>query len=660
VDALRVTEQDRQSVSAAELVAALRHGNIPTLVPVLYQLTGDRKWLSPRFQPTRTRGMDDHPTGGLAEDAQDELRRATAEAVMSWAAGTAVAVPGPRGDELMELMSVCMGEEVPPEYEEMTAEEMGLTERLVRTIQANPADLHPSVTIIGAGVSGLAMSRDLVAAGIKHVILEKSADVGGTWLNNRYPGCGVDTPSYLYSYSFFQREWSQHFAKRAELATYLSDMAKHFALLDNIRFGVELISAAWDDDARSWRLQTRTRDGVLAEHTTSILITAVGQLSQPKFPAISGLDTFTGAVFHSARWPDNVDLHGKRVAVVGTGASSMQIVPAIVNKVGQLGIFQRSPQWVAPNDYYFTPIGSSVHYLMKHVPFYYEWYRFRLGWTFNDKVHRSLQKDPGWPLQPRSINEINEGHRGYFERYLRAQLAGRPDLIEKALPDYPPFGKRMLLDNGWFAALKQPNVELTTQAVVALSPTGVVTEDGSKWAADIVILATGYEAQRPTYPIELHGRDGLKLREAWHDDDAHAYLGVSTPKFPNLFFLYGPNTSLGHGGSFMFLAERAANYLIDLLCRMIEAGIEVIEVKEAANDAYNASLDQAHERMIWTQPGFTTWYVNSRRRVVTNMPWRVVDYWGMTRTASLDDYETTPPAVPTALPAEADDPVEAV
>jgi 4-hydroxyacetophenone monooxygenase len=278
---------------------------------------------------------------------------------------------------------------------------------------------------------------------------------------------------------------------------------------------------------------------------------------------------------------------------------------------------------------------------MENVPFYFNWYRFKLSWTFNDKVHPSLQRDPSWPHADRSVNEINEGHRRFFTRYIERELEGRPDLFVKAMPDYPPFGKRMLLDNGWYRALRMPNVELITDAVSALDSTGVVSQEGTHREVDVVVFATGFEAQRPTYPMEIRGLGGRTLREAWDDDDARAYLGVSSPGFPNLFFMYGPNTNLGHGGSFTFLAERQGRYIVDLLCGALGGGWTVMDCKPDVHDRYNEELDAAHERMIWTHPGMTTWYRNRRGRVVTNMPWRVVEYWAMTRRARLDDYKLT-------------------
>jgi 4-hydroxyacetophenone monooxygenase len=475
------------------------------------------------------------------------------------------------------------------------------------------------------------------------VVIEKNAEVGGTWLENRYPGCGVDTPSYLYSFSFYPRQWSGHFGKRKELASYVQDMARDFDLLSSIRFGTEVVSAEYDEAAQRWRVVTVDAQGNREEIVANAVITAVGQLNRPSIPDLPGMDTFRGRLFHSARWPEDLDITGKKVVVVGTGASAMQIVPAIADQVGHLTVVQRSPQWAAPNANYFSPVGDEINWLMTHVPYYHPWYRFRLAWINNDRVHPSLQLDPEWPEQ-RSINATNDGHRRFFTRYLEEQLAGREDLIEKALPTYPPFGKRMLLDNGWFAALKKPTVDLVTDRVAEVTETGVRTAAGEEIEADVIVFATGFLAQRLLHPLDIRGRGGVSVRDVWGDDDATAYLGMTTPGFPNLFMMYGPNTNLGHGGSYMFIAECQVRYLVDLMHKMVEQGIGAVECREDVCAEYNRRVDDAHERMIWTHRGMDTWYRNAKGRVVTNSPWRVVDFWSMTRSADLADFVVEPAA----------------
>jgi 4-hydroxyacetophenone monooxygenase len=612
----------------AVLACAMEHANLPSLVAVLYQLTGDRRYLADPYRPTRSRGMEDNDPGGFAPEVQAEIRAAAVDAVLEWAGGRPPAVPAPTGDALLELIELAVGEPVPPEYEAMAAEDMGFTAPKAPT--APPSDFR--VVVIGAGVSGMLAAIRLAEAGIDHVVLEKNTDVGGTWLENAYPGAGVDTPSHLYSYSFAPRRWSTHFGKRDEVLTYLRDVADAHDLRKVIRFGTEVASAVYRD--QRWTVTTAAGEILTAD----AVITAVGQLNRPKIPPLPGLDAFRGPLFHSARWPADLDVTGERVVVVGTGASAMQIVPAIAERAAHVTVFQRSPQWAAPNDVYFSPIDDAASLLMEHVPFYRRWYRTRLSWNTGDRVHASLQKDPRWEHGDRSVNAVNDGHRRVFTRYVESELAGRADLVAKALPDYPPFGKRMLLDNGWFAALRRDDVDLVTAPVAAVTPTGVRAQDGTETAADVVVLCTGFEAQKPLWPLSITGRDGLTIADVWGPDDADAHLGITVSGFPNLFLTCGPGTVLGHGGSYITIAECQVRYIVEALVGMIENRLGAVEVLPEVHADYAARHDAAHAAMIWTHPGMRNWYRNPAGRVVCALPWRIVDYWRMTRHVDWNEY----------------------
>jgi 4-hydroxyacetophenone monooxygenase len=642
---MAVKFEPEKTLDAERLRRALQAANIPTLLMSLFQLTGDEKWLQPPYRPTRTRGLSFHDSGGLPSAIQAEIKDAAVDAVLAAASGVPPAVPAPASGVLVEMMSACMGEDVPDEYAAMVAEEMGfVSEAAMRSVDTADPESHTfEVIVVGAGISGLLAAVKLREAGIKCTVLEKSVDVGGTWLHNQYPGSGVDTPSYLYSFSFFRRAWSTHFAKAPEVISYLESMVDAFGLRACIRLGHEVTAATYDEESRTWTVRVRRENGEELVLTANAVITALGQLNVPKIPDIDGMSSFDGDVFHSAQWPRDLDVTGKRVAVIGTGASAMQIVPAIAGQVSSLTIFQRSPQWVAPNSDYFKPVGDDVHWLMEHVPYYEHWYRFRLSWQFNDKVHAALQIDPEWSHPERSINAVNDGHREFFTKYLQKELEGRDDLIAKALPTYPPFGKRMLLDNGWFAALNRANVELVTDGVRSIVPGGVVDETGTMREVDVIVLATGFEARRMLHPIEIRGRGAQCLRDVWGEDDARAYLGITTPGYPNLFFMYGPNTNLGHGGSYIFIAECQIRYIVNMLRKMIAKQVAAVECRRDVFDDYNRRVDDAHSKMIWAHRGMDTWYRNAAGRIVTNAPWRVVDYWTMTHEADLGDFvaETT-------------------
>lgn len=613
------------------LAAAMEDANLPTLVAVLFQLTGDRRWLTDPYRPTRSRGMDDNDLGGFPPQVQAEIRAAAVDAVLDWAGGRPAAVPTPTGDDLVALMSLAVGEPVGPEYEPMAAQDMGFRAAEPRRVAT---DLR--VVVIGAGVSGMLAAIKLREAGVEPVVLEKNADVGGTWLENAYPGAGVDTPSHLYSYSFAPRQWSTHFGKRDEVLAYLRSVAADHDLRRVIRFGVEVASARYHE--QGWTVTTTAGEVLEAD----VVITAVGQLNRPKIPDLPGLHEFRGPLFHSARWPEDLDVTGKRVAVVGTGASAMQIVPAIAGRAAAVTVFQRSAQWAAPSDVYFAEVAEGARLLLAHVPFYRRWYRTRLSWNTGDRVHPTLQVDPAWEHPERAVNAANDAHRRVFTRYLESELDGRADLLERALPDYPPFGKRMLLDNGWFAALRRDDVDLVTEPVAAVTPTGLRGTVGTEVEADVIVLCTGFETTRQLWPMEIRGRDGTALADVWGPDDADAHLGITVSGFPNLFLTCGPGTVLGHGGSYITIAECQVRWIVEAIATMAERGYGAMEVTPEAHADYTARHDAAHERMIWTHPGMRNWYRNPAGRVVCALPWRIVDYWAMTREVDWSEFAVEP------------------
>jgi len=628
-------------VDEGRLKQAVQAANLPTMTMVLFQLTGDKRWLNEPYRPSRSRGLGPNDSGGFGPEVAEEIRSEAVAAVLAWSQGEPAAVPNPDPDLLREMLTICMGEEIPPEYERVMREEMGFA--AVPKPDPLPAGDF-SVLIVGAGISGMIAAVRLRELGVPFVILERNREVGGVWLTNIYPGAGVDTPSYLYSFSFYQRNWSTHFGKRDEMAAYLADAADHYDLRRDIMFGAEAESAVYDESAQQWTVTARDRDGTTHEYRANVLISAVGLFNKPKLPNIPGIDDFEGAVFHTAQWPADLDVTGKRVAVVGTGASAMQVVPAIADKVEQLTVFQRTPQWIGPSDEYFATVPEDMHWLMEHVPNYHAWYRFRLAWVFNDRVHATLRIDPGWERPDRSLNAVNDGHRRYFTRHLTEQLADRPDLMAKCLPQYPPFGKRMLLDNGWFAALKKKNVELVTDGVARVTRSGVISTAGRDFDADVVVLSTGFDVSHYLQPMRVVGRGGRTLRDTWADDDATAHLGMTMPGFPNLFFMYGPNTNSGAGGSYFFIGESQGRYIVSLIGRMVRENLGAVECRPEPHDRWVREVDAAHSRMVWSHPGMSTYYRNSHGRVVTNSPYRVVDYWLMTHDPDPADFATEPAA----------------
>jgi 4-hydroxyacetophenone monooxygenase len=341
---------------------------------------------------------------------------------------------------------------------------------------------------------------------------------------------------------------------------------------------------------------------------------------------------------HTARWRDDVEIRGKRVAVIGTGASAMQLVPNIAGVAERVIVFQRSPQWGIPHPNYMREVNPGTQLLMREVPYYQGWYRLRLVWGFGDRLHQHVQWDPDWPHTDRSISELNDRQRQFLTDYIRAELGERTDLMDKCVPPYPPYGKRPLLDNGWFRTVARDDVDLVTDAIAEVREDRVVTDTGEELPADVIVLATGFQALRVLAPMEVVGRSGRMLRDTWGEDDARAYLGITVPDFPNFFCLLGPNTFAGHGGSGVLTIELEMRYVMEMLKLMVERGIASVECRQSVHDAYNEELDDALQGTIWAYPGMSTYYRNSRGRIVVPMPWSNVDYWHRTRRPRLEDY----------------------
>jgi 4-hydroxyacetophenone monooxygenase len=627
------------SLGVTELEEITRSGNIPTLLMVAYQVTGDDRWLQPPYQPTRTKGLGDHDSGGLPEDVQAEIRHAAALAFHHLQQGRPPAIDMPTPEQTARMLGVCVGESVDDSYGQMFSEEF--RRRVGAPVPADRLADPPDgfrVLVIGAGVSGIVAAHRLRELGVPYLLVDKHDAPGGNWLDNRYPGAGVDTPSHLYSYSFAPRDWGYHFELRESLEEYFSESFDLIGARENTRFGTAAVRAEYDEAASRWLVTLQARDGSHEVLPFNAIITAVGILNQPKMPGLRGMRSFRGTSFHSSAWPDDLDVAGKRVAVIGSGASAMQIVPAIADRVSELVIFQRTPQWIAPFDKFMQPIDEGSRYLLRTFPIYRAWYFLKLYWQFGDKVLDSLRKDPDWPHPERAVNARNDGHREFFTQYIRDELGDRTDLFDKALPSYPPYGKRILLDNGWYQALRKPNVTLVAEAVESVTPTGVVTASGNSADFDMLIWATGFQADQFVSSLEVAGRDGATLREVWDGDDARAYLGVSVPGFPNFFMVGGPNSFPG-SGSFMYFMEVQMSYIARLLGEMIREKASAIDVRRDVFDRYNDLLDRTSQLTVWTHPGTNTYFRNSRGRLLFVSPFRNVEYWTRAKESSIADYE---------------------
>jgi len=636
----------------AELDRALEAAHLPALVAAMVHLTGDAAWLRPEWTPVYTplsRGDT-----GLPEDVQAEIRALAKTAIAAHLAGAPLKAPTPDTPTLRKMMDFVAGAPIPETYADFLIDELAIGGKSSKDPQFEQPALKAAarqlkVLVIGAGMSGLLAGIRLSQAGVGFEIVESNADVGGTWLVNTYPGCRVDNSNHMYSYSFEPNHgWPQHFSPQPELLKYFRGVAAKYDLKKHIRFETAVESLTWDEARSVWRVELKAKDGRRETVEANAVITAVGQLNKPRIPGIEGVGTFEGPAFHSAEWRHDVDLVGKRVAVIGTGASAYQFVPEIAPKVAKLTVFQRTPPWGLPVPHYHEDVPEGMKWLLEHVPYYDKWYRFWLFWMTTEGFLPMVKADEGWNGPSTAVGAANLMLREMAAEALAAQVADRPDLLPNVVPTYPVGGKRAVLDNGvWLGALKRPNVELVTEAISKITPGGVVTADGVEHPADVLIYGTGFTASRFLSGLKVTGRGGRELHETWAGD-ARAYLGMTTPGFPNFFIIYGPNTNIVVNGSIIFFSECSVRYIVGALRLLAETGAKAIEVKRGVHDDFNVRVDEANKGWAWGSEGVSSWYKNEFGRVSQNWPFGLIDYWRATLAPNPDDFVLTRQPEPVA------------
>jgi 4-hydroxyacetophenone monooxygenase len=625
----------------ATLTDILGQAELPSLLPALAYITGDLSLVSRDLRPPPVLSAVVLPQAGMSEEVQAEARRRAFDALRRFRDGgcRVAAAPGPAA--LRTLMEFVTGD-VSDDYLPLLTYELGIPVDTGRPPWRKET-LAPgrafSVAVIGAGMSGLAAAYRLAQAGVPHVVFERNADVGGVWLENSYPGCRLDTSNFNYSYSFAQKgDWPQLFSLRETIVDYLGDVADDLELRPNIRFRTEVLGLTFDDDTATWNVAVRDEHGTEETVRVEAVVSAVGQLNQPNFPVIPGRDRFTGQWWHTARWRHDVDLRGLRVAVIGTGASAYQVIPAITGQVGELSVFQRSAPYMMPTPAYHADLPAKLRWLFAHVPEYHRWYRFYQFWTSVEGRRPFSEVDPGWHDE-RSVSEVNERLRQSLVAHLQGQYPNRPDLRDKVVPRYPPYAKRMLRDNGvWAAALNADHVRLVTETIDEITETGIRTADGVEHEVDVIIYATGFRARDFLAPIRVTGRGGVDLHAQWAGDP-RAYLGITTPDFPNLFCLYGPNTNLVVNGSLFLFSECAVHYVLECVRTLLESGARAMDLRPEVLGAYTDRIDAANAMMAWGVAGVTSWYKNERGRVTQNWPLSTLEYWDATRGPAPGHYE---------------------
>jgi cation diffusion facilitator CzcD-associated flavoprotein CzcO len=497
---------------------------------------------------------------------------------------------------------------------------------------------HHRVVIVGTGFSGLGMAIRLAQRGEwDFVLLEKAEDVGGTWRDNRYPGCACDVPSRLYSFSFDQKpDWSRDFATADEIWDYLRDVADRYAVRERVEFGTDLASAVFDEGEQRWSLAAV--DG--RQWTADAVVMGVGALHEPRQPDIPGLDTFGGPVFHSARWPDDDGLDGRRVAVVGTGASSVQIIPALAPRTDRLTVFQRTPAWILPK--HDQPWSPRRKRLFARYPALQRAVRWRTYWSLESRA----------PLFTRAPTVAR-----LVERYALRQLhsaVSDPELRRRLTPDYTIGCKRILLSNDYWPSFERDDVDLVTDPIARIEPRAVVTASGARHDVDALVLGTGFEVSGSFQRIDIRGREGRTLAQVW-SSGMHSHLGITVSGFPELYLLLGPNTGLGHN-SVVLMIEFATRYVLECLERG-RSGAR--DTTPEAQSSFTREMRRRSRHTVWAS-GCRSWYLDRFGNNTAVWPGSSLGYWWRTRRVDDGDFEPVRPAVTPQRPAPQAVPTAAV
>ena len=487
-------------------------------------------------------------------------------------------------------------------------------------VSGDTPQLDAEVVIAGAGFAGIGLAIQLRKRGFdSFLLLERANDVGGTWRDNVYPGCACDIPSVLYSYSFERNPaWTRVFPRQSELWDYLRGCVDKYRLRERIRFGTELTEARYDEPSATWQL--RTAGG--GELRCRVLVSAMGFLNRPSIPAFPGVDRFRGPAFHTAQWDASIDLRDKRVAMIGTGASAIQIVPEIAPIVGRLTLFQRTPPWVIPR--HDAPVAVAQRAMLRRIPGYARVLRTLLYWMLEVRAY-------GFTVRP----ELLQRREALALRHLQRQVP-EAELRRALTPEYRLGCKRILLSDDYYPALRRPNAEVVTAPIAELREDAVVTTDGVAYPADVVVFATGFKATEGFGALRVFGRGGAELADAWRNG-MEGYLGTTVAGFPNFFTLIGPNTGLGHN-SMVVMMEAQFSYVLSALDLMRRRGIRALDVRAAIQAKFNERLQARMRNTVWAS-GCRSWYQDARGKNTTLWPGFTFVFRRLTRRLDPRQYE---------------------
>lgn len=608
---------------------------VPPLLASIAHLTGDLSLLRDDLLPNLNAAL--LPDNGYSADQLALARSVAVAALGAYRDRGSTPAPPPSPADLRRMVEFVSGGSVDDDLFELLCEELSLDGADTRAPHWHIDEVAPErtvrVAIIGAGMSGLIVAHRLRQVGADVVIYDKNPDVGGTWLENRYPGCRVDIQNHSYSYTCAQTaDWPGYHSAQPVLLEYFQRCADYFGLRPFLLLGVEVTEARFDDADRLWTLDFAAG----ASERFDLVISAVGQLNRPKLPDIAGRDLFARPAFHSARWPDDLNVTGKRVGVIGTGASAAQFIPWLVERAAHVTVFQRTPPWLLPVPYYTQPLPDGIVELLRHVPQYNRWDRL---WSFARTQEGLLPfsaVDPSWS-EPGSVSAANHMLRDILEQYYAVAFPD-PELRAKVTPSYPPIAKRVVVDDGSYPrALQAPNADLVTDPIDRITGAGVVTADGAEHSFDVLVYGTGFEASKFLTPMRVRGVAGAELHERW-GGDARAYLGITVPGFPNFFMMYGPNTNIVINGSIIYFSECETTYIVGCVRELLAGGHRTLDCRPEVHDAHNERVDAGNLTRAWGVSDVNTWYRNEHGRIAQNWPFNLIDYWRETKRVDPADY----------------------
>src|SRR5580765_6789568 len=633
-------EPETISASDDEIRASLVDAPIPPLLASVAHLTGDLSIVRDDLLPDLARVLE--PDAGYSAEQIAEARELAAGALIRYRDAGSPKQPPLNAVDRRRLVEFVSGAPIDDDAEVLYEAELALDGADLRRPTWTVGEISPrtrvTVGIVGAGMSGIIAAHRLRQAGVEVVVFEKNDDVGGTWLENDYPGCRVDIQNHFYSYATAQTpDWPQYHSPQPVLLEYFRRCIERFGIADCIRYSTEVLGARWDETECAWFVETSSGDREPETHRLDALVCATGQLNRPSMPVIKGMDDFRGSSFHSARWDTTVDLRDKRVAVIGTGASAAQFIPRVADVAADLVVFQRTPPWLLPVPGYEDDVSVAQRALLRRVPQFANWDRLWIFARTQEGLLPLATVDPGWDGDGTSVSAPNEMLRTMLGMYYEVAFPD-PELRAKMLPSYPPIAKRVVLDGGRFpTALQQGNVTVETTPIDAINAGGIATTDGAQHDVDVIIYGTGFQASDFLTPMKIEGLGGRDLREQW-DGDARAYLGITVSNFPNLFLMYGPNTNIVINGSITYFSECEAQFIVESIGMLLRGGFRAMEPKGELHDAYNVMIDEGNHQMAWGVSDVNTWYRNAKGRIAQNWPFDLVRYWRQTRAPDADDY----------------------